>query len=65
MSEVVHSVNIMIAILLVGVCIIIYWILKYDDWNSNTSVNSNITSECKSYHSGDKKLEVRTGQNTD
>jgi len=36
MSEIVHSVNIMIAILLVGVCVTIYWIFKYDDWNPNT-----------------------------
>ena len=35
MSEVVHSVNIMIAILLVGVCFTIYWVFKYDDWNPN------------------------------
>jgi len=34
-SEIVHSVNIMIAILLVGVCVTIYWIFKYDDWNPN------------------------------
>ena len=31
MSEVVHSVNIMIAILLVGVGIVIYYIFKYDE----------------------------------
>ena len=35
MSEVVQSVNIMIAILLVGVCVTIYWVFKYDDWNPN------------------------------
>ena len=35
MSEIVHSVNIMIVILLVGVCVTIYWIFKYDDWNPN------------------------------
>ena len=35
MSEIVHIVNIMIAILLVGVCVTIYWIFKYDDWNPN------------------------------
>ena len=35
MSEIVHSVNIMIAILLVGVCVTIYWVFKYDDWNPN------------------------------
>ena len=39
MSEVVHSVNIMIAILLVGVCVTIYWIFKYDDWNPNPVVS--------------------------
>ena len=38
MSEVVHSVNIMLAILLVGVCVTIYWIFKYDDWNTNTII---------------------------
>ena len=31
MSSVVHSVNIMIAILLVGVGIVIYYIFKYDE----------------------------------
>ena len=25
----------MLAILLVGVCVTIYWIFKYDDWNPN------------------------------
>ena len=41
MSEVVHSVNIMISILLVGVCVTIYWIFKYDDWYPNPIDNSN------------------------
>jgi len=40
MSEVVQSVNIMLAILLVGVCVTIYWIFKYDDWNPNPISNS-------------------------
>ena len=40
MIEVVHSVNIMIAILLVGVCVTIYWVFKYDDWNPNPISNS-------------------------
>ena len=40
MSEVVHSVNIMLAILLVGVCVTIYWIFRYDDWNPNPITNS-------------------------
>ena len=36
MSEVVWSINIMIAILLIAVGIVIYWIFKYDDWNDTT-----------------------------
>jgi len=35
LSEVVWSINIMLALLLVGVGIVIYWIFKYDDWNPN------------------------------
>ena len=35
MSDVVWSINIMIAILLGGVAYSIYWIFKYDDWNPN------------------------------
>ena len=35
MSEVVHSVNIMIAILLVAVGIVIYYIFMYDTWYPN------------------------------
>jgi len=57
MSEVVHSVNIMIAILLVGVCVTIYWIFKYDDWNPNPIVHSDLSSESEHNDSGDKKLE--------
>ena len=45
MSEVVHSVNIMIAILLVGVCVTIYWIFKYDDWNPNPTITDDEPSE--------------------
>jgi len=44
-SEVVHSVNIMIAILLVGVCVTIYWIFKYDDWNPNPLITDDESSE--------------------
>ena len=40
MSEVVQSVNIMLAILLVGVCVTIYWIFKYDDWYPNPITHS-------------------------
>jgi len=58
MSEVVQSVNIMIAILLVAVCVIIYWIFKYDDWNSNPITLSHISSESKYVDSGTEKSEV-------
>ena len=44
-SEVVHSVNIMLAILLVGVCVTIYWIFKYDDWNPNPIIIDDEPSE--------------------
>ena len=43
MSEVVHSVNIMLAILLVGVCVTIYWIFKYDDWYHNPNTHNHIS----------------------
>ena len=59
MSEVVHSVNIMIAILLVGVCVTIYWIFKYDDWYPNTSVHSHIYPERGSDDSGSQELGSR------
>ena len=53
MSEVVHSVNIMLSILLVGVCVTIYWIFKYDDWYPNPIDHSN---ESESDGSGLKEL---------
>jgi hypothetical protein len=53
MSEVVHSVNIMIAILLVGVCVTIYWVFKYDDWNPNPITNS---EHSRSVDTGHKEL---------
>ena len=56
MSEVVHSVNIMIAILLVGVCITIYWVFKYDDWNPNPITNNHVS---QSGDSGDEELGSR------
>ena len=40
MSEVVHSVNIMLAILLVGVGIAIYYIFMYDTWYPNEQVSA-------------------------
>ena len=44
MSEVVHSVNIMIAILLVSVGVVIYYIFMYDTWypNEQRSEDSNL-----------------------
>ena len=56
MSEVVHSVNIMIAILLVGVCVTIYWVFKYDDWNPNPIIHNHVSH---SDDSGDKELGSR------
>ena len=35
MSQVVHSVNIMIAILLVSVGVVLYYIFMYDTWYPN------------------------------
>ena len=58
MSEVVHSVNIMLAILLVGVCVTIYWIFKYDDWNPNPNTHSHISNESQRMDSGDENVEV-------
>ena len=58
MSEVVHSVNIMLAILLVGVCVTIYWIFKYDEWYPNSNVHSHISNESQRMDSGDENMEV-------
>ncbi len=60
MSEVVHSVNIMLAILLVGVCVTIYWIFKYDDWYPNDDVHSHISYERGTDDSGNEELGGRT-----
>ena len=49
-SEVVHSVNIMIALLLVGVSVTIYWIFKYDDWNPNPSTHNHVSKSDDSGH---------------
>ena len=40
MSQVVHSVNIMIAILLVAVSLTIYYIFMYDTWYPNEQVSA-------------------------
>ena len=60
MSEVVHSVNIMLAILLVGVCVTIYWIFKYDEWDPNDNVHSHFSLESEHGDSGDVELGGRT-----
>ena len=60
MSEVVHSVNIMIAILLIAVCITIYWIFKYDEWYPNDDVHSHISYERGPDDSGNEELGSRT-----
>ena len=44
-SDVVWSINIMLAILLVGVGISIYWIFKYDDWYPNPIIIDDDSSE--------------------
>ena len=55
-SDVVWSINIMLAILLIGVCITIYWIFKYDEWYPNDDVHSHISSERGSDDSGREEL---------
>ena len=44
-SDVVWSINIMVALLLVLVSVTIYWIFKYDEWYPNDDVHSHISSE--------------------
>ena len=49
----------MIAILLVGVCVTIYWIFKYDEWYPNDNVHSHISNESQRIDSGDENLGIR------
>tara|TARA_R100000234_G_scaffold99019_1_gene67568 strand:- start:158 stop:343 length:186 start_codon:yes stop_codon:yes gene_type:complete len=56
MDEVVWSINIMLALLLVGVCVTIYWIFKYDEWYPNDNVHSHISSERGADDSGCEEL---------
>ena len=56
-SDVVWGVNIMIAILLVLVCITLYWIFKYDEWYPNANVHTHITVQSEHDDTGDEKLE--------
>ena len=60
MSDVVWSVNIMVALLLVLVCVTLYWIFKYDEWYPNDNVYSHISPECESDDSGHEELGSRT-----
>ena len=53
MSDVVWSINIMIALLLVGVSVTIYWIFKYDDWYPNPVTDIHVS---ESNDSGDENL---------
>ena len=55
-SDVVWSVNIMVAILLVAVGYVIYWVFKYDEWNPNDNVHSHISSERGSDDTGRQEL---------
>ena len=57
MSEVVWSINIMLALLLVSVCVTIYWIFKYDEWYPN-DIASHVPSEHGSDDSGHTELGV-------
>ena len=59
MSDVVHSVNIMVAILLVGVCVTLYWIFNYDDWNPNPVIHGDLPPERGTDDSGSEELGVR------
>ena len=56
MSEVVQSVNIMLALLLIGVCVTIYWIFRYDVWNPNPITNIHVP---ESNDSGHEELGIR------
>ena len=44
-SDVVWSINIMLAILLIAVGYVIYWIFKYDDWYPNPLITDDEPSE--------------------
>ena len=57
MSEVVWSINIMLALLLVSVCVTIYWIFKYDEWYPN-DIASHVPLECGANDSGHTELGV-------
>ena len=54
-SDVVWSINIMLALLLVAVGVSIYWIFKYDEWYPN-DITSHVSPECGSDDSGHEGL---------
>ena len=55
-SDVVWSINIMLAILLIAVGYVIYWVFKYDEWYPNDNVHSHISSERGADDSGCEEL---------
>jgi len=59
-SDVVWSINIMCAILLVAVGIVILWIFKYDDWYPNPVVHNDISTEPEHNDTGVQELGVAT-----
>ena len=59
MSDVVWSVNIMVALLLVLVCVTLYWIFNYDDWNPNPVIHSDLPTERGTDNSGSEELGIR------
>ena len=56
LSDIVWSINIMVALLLVLVSVSIYWIFKYDDWYPNPIIHSHISPECGTDDSASKEL---------
>tara|TARA_B100001113_G_scaffold297866_1_gene255799 strand:- start:143 stop:328 length:186 start_codon:yes stop_codon:yes gene_type:complete len=58
MSDVVWSINIMCAILLVLVGISIYWIFKYDEWYPNPVVHNDIPTESEHNDTGVQELGI-------
>ena len=67
MYDVVWSINIMLALLLIAVGVSIYWIFKYDDWNPNPIIIDEHTSasisECGGNDSEDKRARIRAESN--
>ena len=58
MSDIVWSINIMVALLLVLVSVTIYWIFKYDEWYPSNDVHSHISHERGADDSGNEELGV-------